>query len=191
MTTTLEDKTPEEIENILAQTEDKLEQLEARDRSIRDLVQDITDSRELLVEVEDVIETKKLLLLECIENYQRIRSLEEVMSHYSTLINLCRFFLKQKPDYLAECLENRNKLHKKYMGWFTEYRLTHKIQISYFSRFMKPEVDDYFYEIVDILLNTKLITAGDITSYRRSYEEVLKKVQKTAPDMPKVWDDEL
>jgi len=175
------------LKKLRVQTKQEMEILEARERTIAELVRDITDNEDTQVHAMGIIENKRILILDVIENFQRVRTLEDSLRLYVILISLCSFVLKLSPQVLEDHLTNIKRFTNSYMGWFREYRLSHRIHVSFFSNVMKTDIFFAFYEVVDILLNTKLITADDIKEYRKDYIEDMSKVREIDKKFEGAW----
>lgn len=148
----------EQGELFLAQLKDQAEQLEALPKTIREYVQEISDSAELRVQVEEVLSTTRFFVFNAIHRFQVVPTLEEAITAYANLL----FFSKKliPPSMFVKHAARLDYITNKEYGKFWSEPIKWGKRI-FVSRIVMSDIFRYFYDLVHYLLTLRFLTAEE------------------------------
>lgn len=172
---TQSDREREQWLKMLEDFKNQIAYLEAAPRTIREFVQNIADTQELRVQVEEVLSTIRFLAFQAIHRFQVVHSLEEAINAYANL-----FFIVK--DLIPEKMFVH---HAAKLDWITQkhYGKIWKIPIQRgkginISRINMPDIYHLFYDVVGYLLRLRFLPVEEAEKTLVSFQESVERVMK-------------
>ena len=163
----------EQWQQLLEDAKKQVDYLEAAPHTIRDFVQNIADTQELRIKVEEVLSTIRFFTFQAIHRFQVVHTLEEAINTYANL-----FFMVK--DLIPE---NMFVSHAAKLKWITEqhYGRIWKELIQYgkklhVSRIVFSDLYPFFYEIVHYLLRLRFLPVEEAEKTLVSFQESAARV---------------
>ncbi len=178
------DQAMKQLEKMKVDTETVVEQQKASYRSLRDMVQEISNAKDLQAHTFDVIETTKIHILDNIYKFQTCWSLDEALNYYNNLLFLSRRFI---PNEMFDKGDRyRKHVQKNLESWLHEFVLKSRQKgltvKGFFPRWLMLGLYNYFYDLYTILLNIRLITESDVRSYYEDFVVSMKEPPEKTDD---------
>jgi len=147
--------------------------LEAAPRTIREFVQNIADTKELRIQVEEILSTIRFFAFQEIHRFRAVHTLEEAINAYANFVFGVKDLLPE--DMFIRHSTKIEHIANKQYGKIWEIPIQHGKGLK-ISRITMPDIYPLFYEVFWYLLRLRFLPAEEAKKTLVSFQEAAAKV---------------